>query len=743
MGRRKGSLTLSRLYKIVVILVMIASTPILGWGVVGALRSNSNDPRQWLPTGFEETITYEWLQGHFGNDEITVVSWPGCTLQDPRAEQLAQALTEDSLGSFFEKAVTGRQIVLRLISPPLSVPPAEAIQRLKGTLIGPDGASTCVMATVSPRGVEDRAGAIAYLQQVAKEACGLEPEELRLGGPTVDAATIDVESQRMLLELAGLSGLVATLIAWLRIRSVQLTAILLVISVYCTALAMAILYYTGGSMNLVMTMLPPLVFVLGVSAVVHLMNYYRDALLEGDAQSAPLIALRHGWQPCVLASGTTGLGLLSLAVSEIVPVKMFGIYSAAGVMGGMVAVLVLLPVALSVWPMHARGAGPRRVDDAALPWIDGMYELIRRRHTVILIVFICLMGVTGYGLQFLRSTVKLQYRFSEKSRILSDYHWLEDHLGPLVPMELVLDFRSAESDSLMQQVQEVALVERQLQQLNGVGAALSAADFAPTIPTGSSVRDVIGRAFWKRKAAEIESELENSGFFARDEQGHRLWRISIRASALGSLDYGRFIDSLREQVNPLVTATEGMQVTYTGVIPLFYKAQREMLSDLTDSFLMAFCLIAAVMMAVLKSFRAGLTAMLPNVFPVIVVFGKMGWLGIWIEIGSIMTTSAAMGIAVDDTFHLLVWNRRGLRERLPQADAVRYSLERCAGAMFHTTLICSCALLVFSFSSFMPVVRFARLMAVLLSAALIGDLILLPAILIGPLGRAFRPRSDE
>ena len=76
-----------------------------------------------------------------------------------------------------------------------------------------------------------------------EQACGLQPEQLRLGGPTVDAATIDVESQRMLLELAGLSGLVALAITWVRLRSVRLAVIILVVAVYSTAVALAILYY--------------------------------------------------------------------------------------------------------------------------------------------------------------------------------------------------------------------------------------------------------------------------------------------------------------------------------------------------------------------------------------------------------------------------------------------------------------------------------------------------------------------
>jgi predicted RND superfamily exporter protein len=209
------------------------------------------------------------------------------------------------------------------------------------------------------------------------------------------------------------------------------------------------------------------------------------------------------------------------------------------------------------------------------------------------------------------------------------------------------------------------------------------------------------------------------------------------------VDYGRFVETLRGRIDPITAALDGVRVTYTGIIPLIYKAQRELLSDLVESFLLAFGVIALVMVIVLRDVRSGFLTMVPNVFPAIVIFGFMGWSSIWVEIGSIMTASAAIGIAVDDTFHLLTWYLRGLRQGQPRHDALRFALRRCAGAMVHTTLICSCSLLVFSLSTFMPIRRFAWLMAALLIAALVGDLVLLPAILASPLGKVVRARSSR
>jgi len=228
----------------------------------------------------------------------------------------------------------------------------------------------------------------------------------------------------------------------------------------------------------------------------------------------------------------------------------------------------------------------------------------------------------------------------------------------------------------------------------------------------------------------------------RDAHGEELWRVSARVAALGDVDYGLFVDDLREKVEPVLAVYreagyEGVDATYTGVVPLVYKTQHELMRGLFSSLTYAFILIALVMMIVLKSPSAGLLAMVPNLFPVVVIFGIMGWTGILVDIGSMMTASVALGVAVDDTIHYLTWYRHGLDAGLDRKAAAMQAYERCATAMTQTTLIAGLGLAAFCFSSFTPTQRFGTLMLTILVAALVGDLIFLPALLTGPLGRLF------
>jgi len=133
--------------------------------------------------------------------------------------------------------------------------------------------------------------------------------------------------------------------------------------------------------------------------------------------------------------------------------------------------------------------------------------------------------------------------------------------------------------------------------------------------------------------------------------------------------------------------------------------------------------------------------MVPNMFPVLLVFGLLGHFGRLVDIGTMMTASVAMGVAVDDTIHFLSWFRSYLDRGYDRLKAVEMTYRRVGPAMTQTTIVGGLGLFVFALSTFTPTQRFGSLMLVLLAAALIGDLVLLPALLAGPLGRFFKPRE--
>jgi predicted RND superfamily exporter protein len=718
------------------IVLIVATTlfPFVFTAAIAALKSTSNDPRQWLPRDFAETDRYDWFLKTFGSDEISVLSWPGCTLGNPAVLELADALESSPSIS---RVQTGQRVLDQLTAPGVGLSRSAAIRRLQGFLIGDDGETTCLVAVTSPEGQSDRVNTVEEIRRLAVEVADLSPEALHLGGPTVDAAAIDLESRRLLFQLAGISAIVSFVVAALRLRSMALAAMILAVAVYSTALALSLLWLTGTRMNLLMTMLPPLTYVLTISSAVHFSNYYRDALPHGSKAQAVRAALAKGWLPCSLAAGTTAIGLVSLSLSKIDPIREFGVFSALGVLSGLLALFVLLPAALHCFPPRLEQAKTAAERPRTHRFSERVVGAITRHHLLAASACFSVMAACAWALPKIESTVKLQDRFLADSVPIKDYRWLEEHIGPMVPLEVVIRFQQDDPRGMIDRLMVLARAQAAIESLDEPVQTVSAINFAPRLPTGSSIRDVITRRMMDRPQTR---EKWKDAHYLAESDSQQLWRISVRAPAIGDLDYGQFAESIRNVVDPVLRERQATGV-YTGVIPLIYKAQRQLLDDLFRSFIAAFGVIALVLAFVLRSIRAAVLAMVPNLFPAVVVFGGVQWVGIPIQIGSVMTASAALGIAVDDTVHFLTWFRRGLEDGVERKTALADAFRRCSAAMVQTTVICASGLVVFAISSFVPILHFAWLMVLLLLAALVGDLILLPAILAGPLGRWFESPS--
>ena len=881
-----------------IVLVMVFLCPFVLRGTRLALKSNRNDVRDWLPEEFEETATHRWFRSHFPHERFILVSWDGCTLDDRRLEFFAKKLealgkepaaggggipatsmTAASLAPgekdkgngdngekpekpkrLFKDVLTGTRLVERLQAAYPDLAEEDVLARLEGSLIGEDHDRTCLVATLSP-GVrhEDLRPTLDTIRRIAADECSIPAETLRLGGPPVDNVAIDVEGERTLLRLALLSAAVGLGISWLCFRSVRLTALVFWCAILAAGFGLASVFWldflvtglglvsgdwTYGSVDAVLLSMPSLVFVLALSGAIHIVNYYHDAIHEkAGLEGAPDRALRHAWYPCTIAALTTAVGLGSLVTSHVVPISKFGMYSAWGVMATLVVLFLFLPALLHYFPSRKYAdehAGQQHVDEKDNPfvrWWRFIGGKVIRHNGWVVAGCVAVMVFFALGIHRVKTSVKLMKLFSPGAEIIRHYTWLEDQLGPLVPMEIVIRFDNQKCEqNFLDRMRLVQDVEYAIESLPDVGGALSAATFAPDITpddgllaqradyvlnkrlqdgrdafgelgylstdpdrdevrkkaekdrgevrdapnamldelAGAGVPDPVIQKLKLRKLNDLQAILAYAGKDSvegrlesmrgidpqqaaaaaaaiqkwRDAHGEELWRVSARVAALGDVDYGLFVDDIKEKVEPVLAAYreagyEGVDATYTGVVPLVYKTQHELMRGLFSSLTYAFILIAFVMMLVLRSPSAGLLAMIPNLFPVVLIFGVMGWSGILVDVGSMMTASVALGVAVDDTIHYLTWYRQGLDRGLDRQGAAMLAYERCATALTQTTLIAGLGLAAFCFSTFTPTQRFGTLMLTILVAALVGDLIFLPALLTGPLGRFFGGRRRK
>jgi predicted RND superfamily exporter protein len=232
----------------------------------------------------------------------------------------------------------------------------------------------------------------------------------------------------------------------------------------------------------------------------------------------------------------------------------------------------------------------------------------------------------------------------------------------------------------------------------------------------------------------------------RTTEGDQTWRITAFVSAVEPLDYGRFVARVRQHIDPLLKDDEGHELanvaaSYTGIMPLVHEIQRQLLRDLYDSFVSGFTVITIAMTIVQGGLLTALIPMITNIFPTLIMFGTLGWLGLSLDIGSVMTASIALGLAIDDELHYLTFFRRELEKGRSIRDAIRLGYRHCGVAMTQTSVTCAVGLSVFSLSEFIPTSRFGWVMAILIALALFADLLLLPALLFSPLGRFFLPSN--
>jgi predicted RND superfamily exporter protein len=821
--------------------------------------------------------------------------------------------------------------------------------------VDPPPRQSCIMLTMSEAGKRDLGHVMGRpilgqppgkLLDLAYNECGIAAEDFKMGGPPVDNVAIDEEGTRTLVKLVGYSAIVGLTLSLLCFRSVTVTIMVFFVGGVSAVASLAVVFWSSAipgfahlsTLDAVLMSMPSLVYVLGLSGAVHIVNYYREAVAEQGVGGAPERALAHGWFPCTLAAFTTALGLVSLYSSNLLPIKKFGLFSAVGVMMTLMLLFFYLPSALTIWPFVERKREESAFSLAKLierMWLAVGRWVIRRHWLVTATCMVVLIGV-GLGLQKIKTSVQLLELFDPSAKIIGDYRWLEDNLGKLVPMELVVKVKpeiirptiaelrdlkaedpaayeqtSRESTFQLSVLERMELIDRiqtVCEEVFGeegqdiIGKSMSAVTYVADLPPPD---EGTLRGAFNDQLEERLSELPSD--YVRTDTEDELWRISERLGAFNRRDYGVFVHEQKLAVEPVLaayrnrntifrgldrfaeengrrvgkrvtffglptppeegeTATNSndadgdsdagsdiagnrpvshdidqtkifvttltnslraanfyeprrhhpdekpiaefpdwgaaihsldcvvlvvdhpdydveflkanakvfvdardhifklgesktavergdpIQVVYTGVVPVVYKAQRTLLTSLIKSIGWAFAMIACVMMILLRDWKrrpsltntinlpAGMISMIPNVFPVVLIFGAMGYMSYWgvaVDIGTMMCASVAMGVAVDDTIHYLTWFRIGMRQGLSRNEAILEAYRRVATAMTQTTLIGGLGLAVFAASTFTPTQRFGVMMVTLLAAALVGDLILLPAILAGPLGRFF------
>lgn len=650
------------------------------------------------------------------------------------------------------------------------------------------GSPVALSVVLSEAGAADRKSALETVRNTAALA-GIPESKLHMGGRPVAGHALNESVGKTGWNSAyGIfqfhkrspilfSMIVGVVLSFLMLRSGRLASLVIIAAVYTMFVSLSVVPLTGGSMNMVVIVMPTLLMVLTMSASIHICNYWKHAAHQ-DLNTSVVEAVKMAKAPCAMASLTTAIGLMSLATSPLAPVRDFGIYSAIGCVISLIVVLFCLPAMLQYMPLKQPEAA--EVERANWKRLGGFLSANSK-----LVCGACVAAflVCAAGLQFFRTETKVIRYFPKESRVVKDYDFLEDNLAGIIPVDVVVRFEEsirldeqeqiskqpASDDSnnmesgglrFLERMEIVRQITDEIRHHPEISGAISIADFQKVsqpkpetaglnflqaarlnLPYNTRNRKIMNgirddesaRSFYVLAAEG--TDLVEAGDQRLNKAGDELWKITAQVAIMSDLDYSKLTTQLDELVRSKLKYHPGTGHHVTGLVPLFLRTQQAVLESLIRSFGLAFVVIAIVMIIVLKNPLAGLLAMMPNLLPVGVVFGLISWGGLAVDIGTMITASVALGIAVDGTLHLLTWFRKGIESGLNRHDAIRAALSHCGPAMWQTSAAVGVGLCMLFWADLLLISRFGWLMAALIGTALIADVIFLPALLSGWLGQ--------
>jgi predicted RND superfamily exporter protein len=657
----------------------------------------NNDVEAWLPKDTPARHAYDDFKREFGLEEVILIGVDPHTTDERLQEALAGRL--EGLPGVGE-VLTPERLVAKMGR--LGVAPELARERLKGLLLGESDQRSAILVTLEQGTKVDRTETVRAIEATLGYSLLDGNDTCLAGGPVLIAELNRLGSPKASFLFFLLTLGVCLVLLQYSLRDWKMSLSLLGVTVWTIVCSQALIRLIGGEMNFIMGALPVMIMIFTLSISLHYLGYYSTSKDAGDPD-AIRSALRESWRPCALSTLTTLLGLVSLNVSSILPVKQFGFASALGAVVAMVVGLGVTPALVCLRPdFNIRGTNA---------WFDfarwGAW--VGRRRIALLTAGLAVTLLAGWGLTRLHPDIDPKEFLPPDNRVARDLIRIDNELTSIGSIEAVVDF-GLSTAPFMERLQKVQEIQRQIETHASVRHTLSVATFFPDQFPDSplEIAKILGNA---QKMAGVNS------FIAQE---HRLWRISIRMTPQSNAN------SISRDLQATLA---GQPIIWTGMSPLIADAQSEIFKGYWQSFTSALLSITLVMIIALRSITRALIAMVPNVLPVWLVFGAVGFAGLPIDIGMMMTGSIALGISVDCTFHFLVKYQEGCKLGHTSQQACEEALVHTGKPLMESTVVSSLGMLALCLSSFTPTSRFGWLMASQMVASLLGELVLLPALL--------------
>ena len=530
--------------------------------------------------------------------------------------------------------------------------------------------------------------------------------------------------------------LLVAVLLWLIFRNLTVTIVVLGTVVSALVWTIGLMGWLQIPLSMMTMVVPVFLIAVGTAYCMHVIATFQAC---SQHTASPYQAVLESYQrvflPTILTVLTTVIGLTSLLVNRIPTIHEFALFSCFGLLSLLVILLTAFPVALMLFP-QSKLHRPKRTNgsDGFNRILEFIVRLNLKDRKLILFVIGGMVLLGTLGIFFLRVETNPIGFFKGHTTISRHFHDIYKDLSGSFPINVVMD--GGEDDFFEQSpnIVRIQKLQQYLETLPGVDKTVSFADYLQLVNYATNKYNpakytIPEQDFEIRMLINSYKTLLGDDMLARFmNPTYSKANILLLTHISSSRDFLTIRDTILSHVKSALPEVQGWDVTGFGMVAA---ASSHLLTwGQAKSFSLTMVFIFVIMLILFLSTKVGFIAILPNAFPIIMNFGIMGWFGIHLSMVTSLIASIAIGLAVDDTIHYLYRYNREFKKDLNKDRALRDSILHVGRPVLFTTVTIGIGFAVLLFSSFKPTSIFGLLMVITMLAAVIGDLLILPALML-------------
>ena len=536
---------------------------------------------------------------------------------------------------------------------------------------------------------------------------------------------------------------VTALLLFLFFRNLAVVGVCLTVVVVGVVWCLGTMSLMDYKLTLLMSLIPPLMIVIGVPNCIYLVNKYQaEFKRHGNKMLALQRMVTKVGNATLLTNATTALGFATFIFTHSPVLVEFGVVSSINIMVAFGISIVLIP-ALFAWLPEPNERHLTHLDRVWVERVVGTFvHIVQNARPRVYVAALLVAAFSGWGLTQMVTTGNIVDDLPDEDRVLVDLEWLESKFRGGMPFEVLIDGQRPGqilSPSNLKRIEKFQNLLRTYPEFSRSLSAVDAVKFGVQAFYGGDPdryrlpsrqeRSFIGPYF--RGAESAASDIDDANAVTNNfvDSTKTVTRVSANMADIGTLEMEALMADLQPRIDSIFPP-ERFNLTITGTSIVFLEGTNYLVKNLAISMTLAILVIALVMATLFRSARMVGIALIPNLLPLLFTAGVMGWTGIPIKPSTILVFSVAFGISVDDTIHFLAKYRQELQSNgWNIRAAVLAAVKETGVSMMYTSIVLFFGFMMFALSEFDGTRSLGLLVSVTLLVAMFTNLMLLPSLL--------------